>query len=223
MLIFHLRACQSGSDSGQNPSSQVFHPKSELSSPDHLGFFRLIALALVTIFILAGCSTIKVKTVTTKQSLTSQRSSILTSSELSSQTNAVLISAGTNSNQCLKSLGECVQMLSDSMVQSPSDLHGALSEIYLAFALKYESSRECRKPGSGGGTPGGGRGAPGGGRGSTAQIAVVVVVSVLSFSIASDLTASAFLTVHLLRQHDGGPHRRVLILVDLVSYIRSNF
>ena len=154
MLIFHLRACQSGSDSGQNPSSQVFHPKSELSSPDHLGFLRLIALALVTTFILAGCSTIKVKTVTTKQSLTSQRSSILTSSELSSQTNAVLISAGTNSNQCLKSLGECVQMLSDSRVQSPSDLHGALSEIYLAFALKYESSRECRKPGSGGGTPG---------------------------------------------------------------------
>ena len=101
---------------------------------------RLRVFGLIIALLISGCSTIQVKTVTTKQSLTSQRSSILTSSNLSSQTNAVLVSAGINSSECLKNLGNCVKTLSDARIQTPSNLHGALSEIYLAFALKYKAS-----------------------------------------------------------------------------------
>lgn len=116
------------------PSSQLIH---------------ISVLILCCCTLLTGCSTISVKERATSRMLSDQRDSIMTQSRLSLATRNILAKTRQQDTSCLADLGKCISTLKKAPELTPSQLHAALAELYLAAANTLERSEPCaRRDGS---------------------------------------------------------------------------
>lgn len=110
--------------------------------PKH--FSRITLLSILGTVLLSGCQVVTVKNQATKVTITNERESILTRDKLSEASLNVLSMTGREAKVCTLHPEQCVKELQQIPQIQDEQLYSAASEFYLARALAFEESSDCK-------------------------------------------------------------------------------
>ena len=97
---------------------------------------KMGGLAVCILFLLAGCSSVKVSTVDSTRYVVQQRGDVITSGELSQPSVSVLYMLDSDPGQCRGDFGRCIQQVLDTDAVSREQQLATLSEIWLLAAME---------------------------------------------------------------------------------------
>lgn len=101
-------------------------------------------LVALSTLLLSGCQVVSVKTVSLNATIANERDSILSRNKLSEASLNVLSMTGQDPKICADDPDHCVKELKEIAQIQDEQLFSTASELYLAKALSYESSSNCK-------------------------------------------------------------------------------
>lgn len=106
--------------------------------------YKVLFAALVSSYLLTGCQIVSVKNQAINVTIANERESILTRNKLSEASLNVLSMTGREAKICSDEPEQCVQELQQIPQVQDEQLLSTASEVYLAKALTFENSSECK-------------------------------------------------------------------------------
>jgi len=106
--------------------------------------YKVLFAALVSSYLLTGCQIVSVKNQAINVTIANERESILTRNKLSEASLNVLSMTGREAKICSDEPEQCVQELQQIPQIQDEQLLSTASEVYLAKALTFENSSECK-------------------------------------------------------------------------------
>lgn len=105
---------------------------------------KITFLAAFSTLLLSGCQVVSVKTVSLNATIATERDSILSRNKLSEASLNVLSMTGREAKICSDDPDHCVKELKEIAQIQDEQLFSTASELYLAKALAYENSSNCK-------------------------------------------------------------------------------
>jgi triacylglycerol esterase/lipase EstA (alpha/beta hydrolase family) len=105
---------------------------------------KITLLSLLAAGFLSGCQVVSVKNQSLNVTIANERDSILSRNKLSEASLNVLSMTGREAKLCSENPDECVSALKSIPQIQDEQLLSTASELYLARALAYESSSDCK-------------------------------------------------------------------------------
>ena len=106
--------------------------------------YKVLFAALVSSYLLTGCQIVSVKSQAINVTIANERESILTRNKLSEASLNVLSMTGREAKICSDEPEQCVQELQQIPQIQDEQLLSTASEVYLAKALTFENSSDCK-------------------------------------------------------------------------------
>ncbi|NNG81826.1 alpha/beta hydrolase [Acinetobacter sp. ANC 5378] len=106
--------------------------------------YRVLFAALFSSYLLTGCQIVSVKNQAINVTIANERESILTRNKLSEASLNVLSMTGREAKICSDEPEKCVQELQQIPQIQDEQLLSTASEVYLAKALSFENSSDCK-------------------------------------------------------------------------------
>ena len=106
--------------------------------------YKVLFAALVSSYLLTGCQIVSVKNQAINVTIANERESILTRNKLSEASLNVLSMTGREAKICSDEPEQCVQELQQIPQIQDEQLLSTASEVYLAKALTFENSTDCK-------------------------------------------------------------------------------
>jgi len=106
--------------------------------------YQLLFASLLSSYLLTGCQIVSVKSQGINVTIANERESILTRNKLSEASLNVLSMTGREAKICSDQPDQCIQELQQIPQIQDEQLLSTSSEIYLAKALEFENSSDCK-------------------------------------------------------------------------------
>lgn len=106
--------------------------------------YKVLFASLLSSYLLTGCQIVSVKSQAINVSIANERDSILTRNKLSEASLNVLSMTGREAKICSDQPDQCIQELQQIPQIQDEQLLSTASEIYLAKALTFEKSTDCK-------------------------------------------------------------------------------
>ena len=106
--------------------------------------YQLLFASLLSSYLLTGCQIVSVKSQGINVTIANERESILTRNKLSEASLNVLSMTGREAKICSDQPDPCIQELQQIPQIQDEQLLSTSSEIYLAKALEFENSSDCK-------------------------------------------------------------------------------
>ena len=106
--------------------------------------YKVLFAALFSSYLLTGCQVVSVKSQGINVTIANERESILTRNKLSEASLNVLSMTGREANICSDEPEECIRELQQIPQVQDEQLLSTASEVYLAKALNFENSSDCK-------------------------------------------------------------------------------
>lgn len=106
--------------------------------------YKVLFATLFSSYLLTGCQVVSVKSQGINVTIANERESILTRNKLSEASLNVLSMTGREANICSDQPEECIRELQQIPQVQDEQLLSTASEVYLAKALNFENSSDCK-------------------------------------------------------------------------------
>ena len=106
--------------------------------------YKVLFASLLSSYLLTGCQIVSVKSQGINVTIANERESILTRNKLSEASLNVLSMTGREARICSDEPDQCIQELQQIPQIQDEQLLSTSSEIYLAKALEFENSSDCK-------------------------------------------------------------------------------
>lgn len=106
--------------------------------------YKVLFAMLLSSYLLTGCQIVSVKNQALNVTIANERESILTRNQLSEASLNVLSMTGREAKICADAPEQCVQELQQIPQIQDEQLLSTASEVYLAKALSFENSSDCK-------------------------------------------------------------------------------